>query len=585
MSYDTQKIELGREPFQIVEMDIGYCSLTYGVAPCTASIGGTGSQECYNTFATCQDTTNYADSVKTYRFCQKRSNLPVGENLIPSLAGPVQIAPTSTTAGQGLGNRSVVKITLEDHVWHDRDVDLYVDNRSYDPEESGTYWGKWIARNPFFEGRELRILDGFIGSPFSLADFKTFYFDISDISGPTNGKVTIQAKDILTRTYGRKAKYPAASVGELAADITDAATSATLAPAGIGNTDYPASGHISIGKEAMSFTRSGDALTLTRAQFGTEAKAHKAEDTAQLCATWTSVNVLTVLKELLTTGAGIPTSYIPDGAGENWDVELTNWLSTADLTGILLKPEPIDKVIAEISECFMFDLWWDAEERSVKVKALSPEPSGSTVNILTDDYNLLADSVSVKKDSKLRVSEIQVFYNKGDFSAKNDQDEFSSIYISIDPSASSAVEYGSENIRTIFCRWFADKGQAAALAGRLLNRFRTTPSEIQFSVDAKDSELFEMAGRVGVSTRHIQDAAGQNDGDARFQVTEIKSISGGSKLRVKGLSSAFLGRFWFIAPDGVADYTAASDTDKAKYAWICYDSGVFLDGEEAYKII
>jgi len=555
----------------------------YGSLNCTAS--GTAGTECYNTRATCQDPANYNATTKTYRFCQARSNLPVGVNMIPAIEGSVSHAPTSTTGGKGLGNRAVVKIQLNDHAWHDRDVDPYVATRPYDPETTGTYAGKLLARNPYFEGRELRILNGYLDTPFSWDNFRTEYYDITDMAGPTGGKWLIQGKDILTRTYESKAKYPAASTGELLADITAAAASATLSPTGIGDDEYPASGVLSIGDEVMLFTRSGDTLTLTeRGAWRTVADDHSEGDTVQVCATWDAANVLTVLRELLVEGAGIPAAYIPDGAGENWNVELSNWLSSASVTGILLKPEGVESVISELSKQFLFDIWWSAVDQEIRVKALSPEPSGSSPATLSDAYSLLAGSVGVRKDSKARVSEVQVYYGKLDYTEKDEPTNFKALYISTDPNSAGADRYGSDSIMTIYSRWIVLKEQAAQLAGRLLARFVDTPSVVSFAVDIKDEDDIRLSERVILDTAAIQGVTGANEPTA-FQVTKITESAIGSTLQVEGLSSSFSGRYCFIAPDGTPDYSAASADQQAAYGFICYDSGVFSDGTEAYKII
>jgi len=206
MTYAAQKVVLGREPITIVEIDIGYCSLTYGTSPCTAAVGVTGSEKCFNTRATCQDPTNFAATTQTYRFCQPFDNMPVGISMIPSIVGDVARAPTSTTAGKGLGKRAVVKVTLNDHTWHDRDIDKYVSERTYTPESTGTYWGKFLARNPYYEQREMRVLSGYVTDPWDWANFQTEVYDITDITGPRAGKVTIVGKDILSRTYSDKKK-------------------------------------------------------------------------------------------------------------------------------------------------------------------------------------------------------------------------------------------------------------------------------------------------------------------------------------------------------------------------------------------
>jgi len=585
MTYATQKIVLGREPITIVEIDIGYCSLTYGTAPCTAAVGTTGTEKCFNTRATCQDPTNYSATTQTYRFCQPFDDMPVGVNMIPSIVGNVARAPTSTTAGKGLGKRAVAKVTLNDHTWHDRDIDKYVSERTYDPETTGTFWGKFLARNPYYEQREMRILSGYVMDPWDWGNFETEVYDITDITGPKDGKVTIIGKDILSRTYSDKKAYPAVSTGELLSGITDVATTATLTPTGIGNSEYPASGYVSIGKEAIAFTRSGDVLTLTRAQWGTAAASHSAGDTVQLCAAWSGINVVDVLQELLVTGAGIPSSYIPYGSGSlNWDTEKSSWLSASSVTGILMKPEAIDKVIAELSESFIFDIWFDAVAQEILIKALAPEPSGVTINTITDDYDILADSVKIKRDSKMRVSTCRVYYNKVDYSETNTPERFAGIFITTDSDSEGANKYGNPAIKDVYSRWINNKAQAAIVSGRYIARFKQTPITISFELDNKDDAQLSMAERVEVNTKYIQGITGANS-PTKFQITEIVEREPGATKTYIGVESYFKGRYFFVAPDGTPDYSAASEAEQAAYGFVCYDTGVFLDGTEAYKII
>jgi len=59
---------IGREPVTVVELKCSRCSLVYGDAPCTAEVGTTGEQKCFNTRATCQDPENYAPEDKFVRF-------------------------------------------------------------------------------------------------------------------------------------------------------------------------------------------------------------------------------------------------------------------------------------------------------------------------------------------------------------------------------------------------------------------------------------------------------------------------------------------------------------------------------------
>lgn len=582
MSYDTEKVKLGGEPLTVCRLTMDYCSLTAGVAPCTAT--QTGDLKCKNTRATCNDTPNYNKTTKQYLFCQPRSSLPKGVNMFPVIDGDVSKASTSTTAGSGLGKRAVVRVTLKDFPHHDRGVDPYWDERTYNAVEQGTFWGKWLTNNPYYEGRLFEVGHGYIGDTFSFNDFEWEKYDIIDIDGVKNKSVTITAKDVLVRTYDRKSQYPALSTGSLLADIAAGAATGTLTPTGIGNSEYPASGTLSIGKDVKTFTRSGDTLTFTaHGQWGTEDKAHKAGDTVQICATWDgTTNVIDVLDELLTTGAGLPSSYIPTA---DWTAEKDLWLSNANVKGILMKPESIEKVIGELSECFMFDIWWNSVNQQVDIKALSPEPSGATINTLTEGSDIKQGSLQIDRKSENRFTEIRVGYNKIDFSEKNEIEQFRSWQISADANRSGPDQYDGDSIKTIMCRWFDAQGNASQLAGRLLARFADTPETVTFKLDQKDHGKLEMAGRVEINSWQFQDQNGANE-PRRFQVLEInEGREPGHEFMVKGLTSSFVGRYFFVAPDATPDYSSATESQKDSYGFISLSTGLFADGSQGHKII
>ena len=588
MTYATEKDRIGKEPFTVVGLVLDKCSLVHGIAPCTAT--ETGDDKCFNTRATCNDPDNYDLDTQEYLYCDQVGNLPLGINMLPVISGEVKEAATTVTGGRGLGSRGIVTVTLKDMPHHDRGEDPYWDERTYNPETRGTYWGKKLTRNPYYEGRTLKVYHGFLTDPFSWDNFTIQEFDITDIDGPTKGMVRVTAKDILARTYGIRQKWPALSVGKLSANIAASAATATLTPAGIGNSDYPASGHVAIGREVKAFTRSADVLTFTaHGEYGTEDTTHSEGDVVQICITWTDENVVDTLYQALTDGAGLPDSVIPydDGAtgiNENWDDEKEIWMSTYLVNGIIMKPEDIDKIIKEWSEQFMFDIWWNATDQEVRIKALAPETSGATINTLTDQYHLAKESVKVKRDYKQRFTEIQVWYDKIDFSESDKIENFSKAQISVDLTLSAAELYGSASIKVINSRWINDAGQALQLSGRMLSRYSDTPLVVDFEVYVKDDAKFDTAGRVNLDTYQIQDFSGLND-IRPFQVLEINPIDPGHKVKVRAISSSYVGSYWFISPDGIPDYPSATQLQKDSYAFICYDTGFFLDGESAYKIL
>ena len=294
-----------------IEIDVDYCSLTYGTAPCTASLGVTGADRCYNTIATCQARAAFANTPVTLRFAIDTLALPEsGIEALPYLTS-VNYTPPTISLGKDLGTRSSVTANFMDRPHSDTGAgfDKYLSLRAYnDAFDRGTFFGKFAIRQKYIKGRPFRLIQGYLGQ--AIADMETRHFIIEDFTGPDRqGNYSITAKDAIKLADGDRAQAPALSLGYLSSDITNVATSATLLPAGVGNASYPASGYLSIGgKEVCSFTRSGDVLTLTRAQFNTTAQAHRAEDRAQLCIYYNGDSPADVIYDLLTTYADVPTA-------------------------------------------------------------------------------------------------------------------------------------------------------------------------------------------------------------------------------------------------------------------------------------
>ncbi len=113
-------------------------------------------------FISCQDQTNFSNTVKTYRFCSTSGGkVPVGLDAIPCLVG-INITPAVIDAGKGLGLRASCEITLRDFPHSDIRIDPYVDGRTYIPINQGSFFGKFKARNPYYNGRVMRVYSGYL---------------------------------------------------------------------------------------------------------------------------------------------------------------------------------------------------------------------------------------------------------------------------------------------------------------------------------------------------------------------------------------------------------------------------------------
>lgn len=176
---------------QVLELDIDRCQNTYGVPPCTAA--GAAGGECYNCFATCQDKANYARGTRTVKFCSRGMPIPVGETLRPYVE-KVDTTPTEIVASKGLAMRGQTTVTLADEACADILDDPYAATRP--AEAGGTFWTRFLARNPNYANRFARVRRGYVTAPFSWDTFQTELYVISAIQGPdASGKVKVVLAD------------------------------------------------------------------------------------------------------------------------------------------------------------------------------------------------------------------------------------------------------------------------------------------------------------------------------------------------------------------------------------------------------
>jgi hypothetical protein len=173
---------------------------------------------------------------KTYRFCQPRSPHPLGINAIPSLKN-VSLTPSKIDVSGGMGERSSVSLTFDDHPHNDFEIDKYTSDRTYIASDRGLFWTKFRARNPNYQFRALRVLTGYLENGEYVADnFKARHYVIEkmDVSG---GKCTITAKDTLKKASTKKAQVPKPSTGTISdvGGINDTDTTINLEPVGVGD--------------------------------------------------------------------------------------------------------------------------------------------------------------------------------------------------------------------------------------------------------------------------------------------------------------------------------------------------------------
>lgn len=488
----------------VIELDLPYCTRTYGVAPCAAVLGVTGDIKCFNSLRTCQDRANYSTTVKTLRFCLPTEDCDytlagVPVVMIPALAG-LSMTPAVVNPGVDIGLRETLKVTFDDFPHSDAGLDKYLSDRDYDPFKRGTFWNKLRSRWPSLEGYDLRMLRGELGADLSTY---TIYHYVIDSSTGGGDSVTISAKDPIILTDKKKAQAPRLSSGILAAPLNTTDLAFTLEPAGIGDNEYPASGHIALsGKEIVSFTRTGDAITIgAREQLGTEVDEHDEGATAQLVLSYNSATVSQIFSDLLITYVqGFDPSWIDLPA---WEEDVDEYIArfyNADIA----KPTDVSKLLNELIEQVGLVMAWDPISQRLSLQPLRPVTSSA---ILHNTDSIVDSSFRVTEQPQLRVSEVWTYYGqRNPLEDLNDIKNFKVGVVTIDPDAST--DYPQPAIKQIFSRWIAPTNRPAALQvnASVLARYRDAPRK--FSYTARDTLPPLLGSGARLSHWFLQDETG-----------------------------------------------------------------------------
>lgn len=587
----------GRRPIQIVEIDLPICTRTYGTFPCTAALGTTGDHKCFNTWATCQASAAYSGSTITLRFARNQSGLPRGVTIFPALSS-VSTNPASVNLSgidpsrSALGKRASVTVTLQDFTYHDTLTDPYraervsgaaqADGIGYDPGSRGTFLAKMHARWPYYLGRNLRVLEGYEGE--ALSAMRTRNYVVTGWKGPdAAGVVTITAKDILDLADKDKARAPVESRGKLQAAITATSTSFTVEPASVGD-EYDTAGILTIGREVMRFTRSGDVFTITeRGAYGTTSATHAAKDVVQQGLEYVDQGADAIISDLLTTFAGIPSGYMDTA---QWATEIGTWLGGMTFSAVITKPEGVATLIGELSQ-HGFMIWWDEVAQKIKVRANRPLNIGETYVSVSDAANIIEGSVSVEDAEDERASRILFWHGVIDpTDTVTDGKNFRSLYVATALEYETEATYNESRVKEIFSRWFGtggDDANAAVVADRLISRYRLMPVNAKFRIDAKDRGVVGLADLIEAETRQITDATGAVT-PTLLQVQSVEETDPGHAVEIVAQSFRIDGRFGFIMPDGSPDYTSATADEIATGCFILDESvsSTFPDNTRPY---
>lgn len=576
-----------REVVQVVQIDQPFCTRIHGQAPCTA-VAAEGL-ECFNTRSTCQDSENFELGALTLSFTKSdvgSRHVPDLGRSIPSLVSvstqPAQVNLAGASPDvQGLGLRAVVTITFREHPFSDRVVDPYRATRGYDAEQQpGGFWSKWIQRNRYRKNAVVRVYDGKIGQRLNEMTMRQYF--IENVSGPdASGVVTVTAMDILAKAEERKAVAPVLSPGELYEDITETQTTLIVAAAIL--TDYPTPGTVRIDDELMTYTTAtlvDDRVELsgiTRQTDGTERTTHSAETRVQWCERIELQTVDAIVELLLSKYALIETSWMDL---TNWSTEVQAFLSSYRLSRVLSEPTSVIELLSQLQVQVQFYIWWDERTKLIKLKSI--RGIENQLNSISEDNNIVRDSVSILYKPRERVSQVWIYYGLRNQTIDEDETaNYSNGYIIADIASELDEQYGEKSIKDIKSIWLLSAAQAAATATRISRRYRDVSRQITFDLDDKDSEL---GIGDGIQIKHksdVDDFGGYKL--SNWTIVSYDPIMPGERTRYIAEDTTSYGVVYYIMPDGSSPYPGPDDKP-FRNLYIGDADGLLSDGSECGRI-
>lgn len=424
--------------------------------------------------------------------------------------------PTVVSLGESLGTRESLSLSFADvpHPDVGPGFDPYWDERDYDPYEQGTLFGKLVSRQPYMRGITVRWYEGFSDESLDEMVVRTLILD--SVNGPDSGfKVTITAKDPLKLADSDKSLAPLPSDGYLLNDITNSATSATLSPSGIGES-YPTSGLATIGgNELVTFTRSGDTLTLVRGTNGTPATAHSQQDRFQLALSYSSQDVADIIYDLLV-------SY-SEGIDPAW-IDLADWQAETDAylrrvySSIIGEPTSARKLIVELIISCGLAIWWDSAAAKIRLMVLREVSADATV--IDDSVYMSAPSLRDQPDK--RVSQMIVHFSiKDPLKGLTDPNNFQQSVRVI--SAESELNYETSSLKNVFSRWIAPFARTTAERVGDINvgRFANAPKRVSFPIFRNAQVIPVTGGAYRLKANNLQLPNGELD-TLPIQVTSVR---------------------------------------------------------------
>lgn len=549
---DGASFQCSGERVTLVEIILDGCENTFGQAPCTAT-----GVECYNTWNTCKDKCNFSCTTNSYWF--STCNAP--PHLVPNYTANiinVESSATSLELGRSFSTRGRIKITFQDAAHNDSGFDPYWPRGAIPivcaEDMPGTLFGRWIERVKYFENRRANVYHGFADRP--LCDFVKESYFIDSVSGPDgNCRVSFTLKDPLILADDKNAQCPSSETKVVATQVVgnEFRKSFTLGAQldGKDDGDEPFSEvgnfllqnnyflgdpvqdacftrlrYICIGNEVLEVKaevnnatpRGWNIRLIDRAACGSELSEHSAGSTISFAETFENSHVGDVVLRLLLECSEI--QEIAIACCEDDPISLINFDSFKDFQcqsplslisqTIICKPVGLTTLLNELSDQFLFFLYFNSETGKIDIRSLSPP--NCDIEVLTIDECEMTGFT--KKTVGKHFNQVQYNIETIDCSKSVSAENLSDSIVTLNADSLLVPclrrEFKTRSVKTINSRWINRNNQFVAQANseRWLMLRNCPASQVSFKLPIDRGKCFSLGGYAKIHHPKLQDVDG-----------------------------------------------------------------------------
>jgi hypothetical protein len=562
----------GIRPLTLVEIDLDW------ILDDVSAVNPDGTL-CYRTPATTQRAPDALPTVgsRTRRFCLTTAPRVWDLDAIPCVAD-VRVEAATLRIGESLGSFGQVTVTCVDFSDDDRQEDPFRAERIHDPAQ-GTYFTKLAARNPYLQGRSLRVLTGYADPAGGPPVLETRHFLIRSLTRTDRTTWQVVGVSPLQLANLGRAQAPRSLPWQLQHPLPAGASTATL-DAALVAADDPTAGLCRIGDELLEFTRNGTALALGRGRYGTIPADAEAGEAVQPALVISDATVPEVLRRLLVDHAGVDPAMIPFA---DWTAEAGRWLDQYRLSPLPIS-EPVD-IIALINElCQQVGclLWYDERTRTIRFQVLRPVPTSAVVQLSDDD---LLSEVEITTEPSERISQAVVFFaRRSALGSGANAPDYRRRLLGLSQGA-GPLEFARPATRTILSRWFSasDDALAARTAATLVAQRRLGRTALAFQVSRRHGDL-DLGSVIRLTTKDLVDVTGAPQPTFAIIIKRTPTRDGVG-LDLVAEPFPFVTRYAYAMPnDHLATYAATPEQARDPAWFLSRPDGRMPGGDPGYAL-